>query len=89
MIRKVKISHGGVTNTVVDIRIIMRSALETLAGSILLVHNHPSMELVPSEEDIRLTQKIAAAANLLDIAVLDHIIIGGENFLSFREKKLL
>ena len=89
VIRKVKISHGGVTNTVVDIRIIMRSALETLAGSILLVHNHPSMELVPSEEDIRLTQKIVAAANLLDIAVLDHIIIGGDNFLSFRDKKLL
>jgi DNA repair protein RadC len=70
-----KVSDGGITGTVVDIRRLFKYALEGNATSIIIGHNHPSGNILPSEADRILTRKIKAAGELLDIAVLDHIII--------------
>ena len=89
VIDKVKISQGGITGTVIDIRIILRQAIEKLASSIILVHNHPSGNLDPSKNDIEITRKALEASKLLDIKVLDHIIIGGEKYASFADEGLI
>ena len=89
VIDKVKISQGGITGTVIDIRIILRQAIERLASSIILVHNHPSGNLDPSKNDIEITRKALEASKLLDIKVLDHIIIGGEKYASFADEGLI
>jgi DNA repair protein RadC len=69
------ISTGGISGTIVDIRLIFATALKTLSTAIILTHNHPSGVVVPSQADIQLTQKIVKAGELLDIKVLDHIIV--------------
>lgn len=89
IIRKSNISKGGVSGTVVDARIIFKQAIENLASSIVLCHNHPSGNLKPSEEDIRITKKLKDAGKLVDIAIIDHIIIAGNNFFSFADEGLL
>jgi len=68
-------SIGGLTGTLVEIRLIFATALKTLSTAIILTHNHPSGVIIPSKADIQLTKKIVKAGNLLDIKVLDHIII--------------
>ncbi len=68
-------SMGGLTGTLVDIRLIFATALKTLSTAIILTHNHPSGVIIPSKADIQLTNKIVKAGKLLDIQVLDHIII--------------
>ena len=70
-----KASAGGLTSTVVDIRLIIATALKSLATGIILSHNHPSTNLNPSDADIQLTRKLKEACKLLDISLLDHIII--------------
>ncbi len=89
IIRKSNISKGGVSGTVVDARIIFKQAIENLASSIVLCHNHPSGNLKPSEEDIRITKKLKDAGKLVEIAIIDHIIIAGNNFFSFADEGLL
>jgi len=89
VIDKQKISMGGVSGTIVDIRIILKHAIEKLASSIVLVHNHPSGNTNPSEEDKKLTKKIKQASELVDIAILDHVIIGDKKYYSFNDKGLL
>ena len=84
-----KISSGGMTGTVVDVRIIFTAALQCLATSIILAHNHPSGKLQPSESDKKMTQKIKEAGKLLDIEILDHLIINDEDFFSFAKAGLL
>ena len=79
------ISHGGTTNVIADPRIIFKRALDLGATCIVLGHNHPSGNPRPSKDDRMLTQKIDAAGKLLDIAVIDHIIIGKERYYSFRD----
>lgn len=81
-----KISEGGINGTVADPRIIFKHAIENFATSIMLCHNHPSGNITPSNEDIKLTQKIKEAGKLLDILVLDHIIIGDKNYYSFSDE---
>lgn len=83
------ISKGGVTGTVIDIRIILKQAIEKLASSIILVHNHPSGNLSPSKADRDITQKASEAASLIDIKVLDHVIIAGKKYTSFTDEGLL
>jgi DNA repair protein RadC len=83
------IGRGGVSGTVADVRLILKSAVEHLASSIVLAHNHPSGNLQPSKEDINLTQKIKQAAALFDIQVIDHIIAGDVNYYSFADEGLL
>ena len=79
------ISDGGITCTVADPKIIYKKALELNATGIILCHNHPSGNPLPSQEDKKLTKKICEAGNLLDIKVMDHIIIGEERYYSFRD----
>lgn len=89
VIGKTRVSQGGVSGTVIDIRIILKKALEKLASSLILVHNHPSGNLSPSKADIDITQKASKAALLLDMKVLDHLIIANRKFMSFADDGLL
>jgi DNA repair protein RadC len=78
-----KISQGGIAGTVVDVRIIAKYAIESLAVSVILAHNHPSGNLKPSQSDIEITQKIKAGLKILDIKVFDHLILTADSFYSF------
>jgi DNA repair protein RadC len=89
VIDKSRISQGGITGTVIDIRIILRYALEKKATSLILAHNHPSGNLSPSQNDLDITKKATEASKLLDLSVLDHIIIAGKNYLSMADDGLL
>jgi DNA repair protein RadC len=89
LIKKVRISEGGLSGTVADPKIIFRHALENNASNIILAHNHPSNNLQPSQNDIELTKKLVKAGNYLEIAVLDHLIIGSDKYFSFADENLL
>ena len=80
-----KISSGGMTGTVVDVRMIFTTALQCAATSIIIAHNHPSGTLIPSDADLNLTKKIIEAGKVLDIRLLDHLIITDESFYSFAD----
>lgn len=84
-----KISQGGVTSTVVDVKIIAKYAVDSLATGIILAHNHPSGNLNPSSADISITNKVKEAMKLFDIAVLDHIILTADSFYSFANNGLM
>lgn len=86
IIGKQKISAGGLTATVVDIRILFKHAIERLATSIILAHNHPSGTLKPSQADIQLTNKIKEAGKVLDVQLLDHLIIADTGYYSFADE---
>lgn len=83
VIERLRISQGGVTGTVVDHRLIVKRALELLATQLVLIHNHPSGAAAPSPQDKVLTERVAQAAALFDIRLLDHIIIAREGDFSF------
>ena len=83
------ISMGGLSSTVVDVRIIFQTALKASACSIILSHNHPSGNLTPSEADKDINKKIKEAGRLLHIPVLDHLILTPETFLSFADEGLM
>lgn len=89
VIRKQQISQGGVAGTVADPKIIFKAALETLASGVILAHNHPSGNLVASPADIQLTRKLKEAGKLLEIQVLDHLIVSGQNYFSFADEGML
>jgi DNA repair protein RadC len=89
MISKHVISSGGVAGTVVDIKILFKLAIENLASSVILCHNHPSGNLKPSAADIALTKKIKESGSILDIKVIDHIIIAGLGYFSFADEGIL
>ena len=80
-----KISQGGIFGTVVDLRLVAKYALEGLATSIILVHNHPSGTLKTSSQDINLTKKVQAGMELLDIRLLDHLIVTKDGYYSFAD----
>lgn len=86
VIKKKNISVGGTSATVVDVKIILKEAVDQLASSLILVHNHPSGNLNPSPEDDRLTMKIKDAARLFDICLLDHLIIADRNYFSYADE---
>lgn len=83
------VSQGGLSGTVIDVRIILKKAVEQLASSIILCHNHPSGNMQASDADLKITKKINDAAKIMDIAILDHIIIGQNSFLSFADEGML
>ncbi len=83
------ISQGGITGTVADPRIIMKKAIEESATSIILSHNHPSGNLIPSRADEEITQKIKNAASYFDIKVLDHIIVSDDGYFSFADEGMI
>ncbi len=89
IIQKKCMSKGGINGTVVDVRLILKSAIECLASGIILCHNHPSGNLIASTEDILLTRKFNDAAMLMDIKLLDHLIIYENKYLSFCDEGML
>lgn len=78
-----EISVGATNGTTVNVKEIFQLAIKTNSSSIILCHNHPSGNLVPSKSDIELTKKIKEACSFCDIALLDHIILSSESFESF------
>ena len=80
------LSKGGMTGTIVDAKLVMSVALKCAASGIILCHNHPSSTLRPSKNDKALTKKIQQGAQLLDIALLDHLIIAPEGYYSFADE---
>ncbi|GGP02302.1 DNA repair protein RadC [Cloacibacterium rupense] len=89
VIYKTQISKGGISGTLVDVRVIFRVAIEHFATSVVVAHNHPTGNLNPSQADISITRRIKEAGDLLDIKLLDHFIIGENSFFSFSEQGLL
>lgn len=86
VIFKSQISKGGITGTIVDTRMIFKTAFEHYATSIIITHNHPSGKLQASESDIQLTKKLKLAGQTLDIQVLDHVIVTEFGYFSFRDE---
>ncbi|RKD15199.1 DNA repair protein [Pelobium manganitolerans] len=84
-----EVSTGGFAGTVADPKVIFSTALKACASSIILSHNHPSGNLKPSQADLNLTKKIKNGGELLDIAVLDHLIITADSYYSFADEGLL
>ena len=83
------LSKGGITGTLVDVRLALKRALELSATSIILSHNHPSGNLNPSSADKQLTQKLKAAAESIDVKILDHLIVTEKSYFSFADEGLL
>ena len=86
LIKKVRIAHGGITETTVDIRIIMREAVQCNATQLAVCHNHPSGNSTPSEQDDILTRSIMQACNVMNIHFLDHVIVTDGVYYSYHEK---
>jgi len=89
VLAKYQISKGGLTATLVDIRMLYKKAIELVATGIIVCHNHPSGKLVPSRADISLTKKIKQAGVTLDINLLDHLIIAEKSYFSFVDEGVL
>ena len=89
LIRKEFISRGGVSGTLVDPKMVFKPALEYLASSIILCHNHPSGNLKPSDADIKITGQLKEAGRSLEIPVLDHLIVADEEYYSFADNNLI
>ncbi|MFA6128373.1 MAG: DNA repair protein RadC [Bacteroidales bacterium] len=89
VIDQVRISQGGISGTVTDVRIILNAAVEKLASGIILAHNHPSGNLSPSDADMEITKKIKEAAQLLDLSLLDHLILSDQGYLSMADDNLM
>lgn len=89
LIDKSLMAKGGITSTLVDVRLVLKKALEVSAVGIILAHNHPSGKISPSDSDVTLTKKIKEAARMMDIRVLDHIIVTEKLYFSFADKEML
>lgn len=89
IIYKSQISKGGITGTIVDVRVLFKIALEHFATSIIVAHNHPTGNLKPSEADLKITKNIKSAGEILNIKLADHLIIGENAFFSFQDQGLL
>ena len=86
LIKEERLSHGGITETLVDVRVIVKEALLNNATIVALCHNHPSNNARPSKEDDRLTERVKKACELMRIYLLDHVIVTESNYYSYREK---
>jgi len=89
VIAKNQMSKGGMTDTLVDVRLVMKMALEVGAIALILAHNHPSGALKPSDADILLTKKLKIAANSMDIRLLDHLIVTENAYFSFADEGMI
>lgn len=89
VIYKSQLSKGGITGTVVDIRIVFKTAFEQNATSIILCHNHPSGTLVASDADKQITKKLKEAGKMLEINILDHLIVANSTYMSFADEGIL
>lgn len=86
VLKKVQISQGGITGSVIDIRLIMKEALDNLASGLVLCHNHPSGQLLPSRADDEVTQRLREAGNLMEVSLLDHVIVCGKCYYSYLDE---
>jgi len=89
LIERSLLGKGGFTATVVDIRLVLQQAIRWGATAMIVAHNHPTGNLKPSHSDKALTQKLKEAAKVLDIKLLDHIIVGKNEYFSFADQNLL
>jgi DNA repair protein RadC len=89
VIKKKRVSEGGVSGTVADPKIIFKMALEELACSLIVAHNHPSGNLTASQNDIDLTKKLKEAGKFLEVQLLDHLIVAGQKYYSFADEGML
>jgi len=89
ILKSAQLSKGGITGTLVDIRLAFKNALQLGAVALILAHNHPSGNLKPSQADIALTKKLISAGESLDIKVLDHLIITEKSYFSFADENLI
>ena len=80
---------GGIAATTVDVRLVLKRALEVGATALVMAHNHPTGNLHPSASDVRLTKKMNEAAKILDIGLLDHLIVSEKNYFSFADENKL
>lgn len=86
IIKRVRISVGAISETAVDIRLVLRNGIMCCASGIIVSHNHPSGNTQPSNADNMFTQKLKEAARFMDIRVLDHVIIGGDSYYSYADE---
>jgi len=89
IMHKNQLSSGGITGTLVDVRILFKKALELSSVAVILCHNHPSGSLKPSKSDLDLTKKIQEAGKSLDIKILDHLLITEKAYFSFADSNLI
>ncbi len=89
VIKKQRVSTGGVSGTVADPKIIFKLALEELASAVIVAHNHPSGNLQASQSDLELTRKLKESGKFLEIQVLDHLIVGGNRYLSLADEGMM
>jgi DNA repair protein RadC len=89
VIDNIRISQGGISGTVIDVRIILKHALDRLASAIILCHNHPSGNLKPSEADMKITSKIRDSCRTMDLHLLDHLIVADNSYFSFSDEGLI
>ena len=82
-------SIGGITGTIVDVRLVLRDALLTQSTGLILIHNHPSGTLKPSQSDINITNKVKQAAELMDVKLLDHLILTEDSYFSFADDGII
>jgi DNA repair protein RadC len=84
-----RVSQGGLSGTVIDIRLILKTALESLAHSIIICHNHPSGNIQPSEADRQITIKLKQAASIMDIQIPDHVVLTTDSYFLFGDEGFL
>ena len=86
VLSKVKISQGGISQTAVDVRLILKAGIDNLASGLVICHNHPSGNLRPSREDDRLTERVKETAKLMEMNLLDHIILSSTGYYSYADE---
>lgn len=89
VIQMAQLTQGGISQSIVDVRILFKTALDNFSTGIIIAHNHPSGSLKPSREDILITQKVKEAGKLLNIQLLDHLIITQNSYFSFSDEGLV
>lgn len=89
VVKKQLMSKGGVAGTIVDVKIIFKTAVDNYASSIIVCHNHPSGNISPSEADVKLTQAVKNAGTIMEIPLLDHLIITENNYYSFGDEGMI
>lgn len=89
LLEKKCLSKGGINQTIVDVRLALKSAIELGATAMILAHNHPSGNLTPSPQDHKITQKFIKAAGTFDILILDHLIVSEKHYFSFKDENLI
>lgn len=83
------LSKGGISSSIIDIKIVLSIALKTLASGVIIVHNHPSGNLIPSQADISITEKLKSACKIIELNLLDHLIISSEDYFSFADEGMV